>query len=120
MRRNIFLIGTVTVILFFVTCTKDVGKLPSSNNATPSACDTVTYTKHIKPIIDAHCISCHGTSPLPGAPMLTTYSQASNNAQRIKNTVVDGIPERMPQNGSPLLQAEQDLIVCWLNNGKKE
>lgn len=96
-----------------------MGKLPTPS-ITPAACDTITYTKHIKPIIETWCISCHGTTPSPGAPMLVTYEQVKNNAQKIKNTVFDSNPESMPQGGDPLEQDLKDLITCWLNNGNKE
>lgn len=111
--------GGLAATLFISGCTKDVGKLPVS--ALPqSACDSVTYTKHIKPILEASCLSCHGTSPQPGAPVLASYSDAKANAALIKSTTVDGTPVIMPQGSDPLPQAQKDLIVCWVSNGMKE
>ena len=85
-------------------------------------CDTVTYTKYIKPLIDTYCISCHGTSPNPGAPLLTTYAYVKTVADNgtLKKTTLDPspTPELMPVGGPPLSQAEKDLIQCWLINGK--
>jgi len=124
MNKNILsltlTIGLITT-LFIASCTKDEGKLPVTA-AAPSACDTITYTKHIKPIIENTCISCHGTPPNPGAPLLTTYTEVKNNSSKIRKTVLDAnpAPELMPQGGPPLPQAQKDLISCWLDNGMKE
>jgi hypothetical protein len=109
--------SVITALL--LGCVKDEGKLPVQV-ITVSACDTVTYNKHIKPIIDANCLICHGTTLPPGAPLLTNYAEVQVNGDKIKNTVFDSKPELMPQGGPPLPQAQKDLIMCWLNNGKKE
>jgi hypothetical protein len=108
-------------IIIISSCVKDVGKIPVTAVAV-SACDTITYTKHIKPIIDSSCISCHGPTPLPGAPLLTNYAEVSANADKIRATALDPnpVPELMPQGGPPLPQAKKDLIQCWLTNGKKQ
>ena len=90
-RLSLILTTGLLVTLFIVSCTKDVGKLPVTA-ATVSACDTITYTKHIKPIIDGTCISCHGTPPNPGAPLLTNYNEVKTNAAKIKATVLDANP----------------------------
>lgn len=124
MKKNILILtlgGGILIALFITSCTKDEGKLPVAVTAV-SACDTITYTKHIKPVIDNYCISCHGTPPNPGAPLLTNYTEVKANAAKIKATTLDAnpTPELMPQGGPPLSQADKNLISCWLNNGMKE
>jgi hypothetical protein len=108
--------------LLFSACVKDSAKLLTSQMPAVSACDTITYTKHIKPVFDASCISCHGSSPLPGAPMLTTYDQVKVYAANgeIKSYVIDGTPELMPQGGPALPADQKNLILCWLGNGMKQ
>lgn len=131
MKRNYLLVSIISGLCFVLavvaSCTKDEGKRPRASTTTTtttggvSACDTVTYTKHIKKILtDYNCISCHQVSLAGGAPPLDTYSQVSAVSAKIKATVFDAVPELMPQGGSPLPQAQKDLITCWLNNGKKE
>ncbi len=122
MKRNILILTLSiagVIALLITSCSKDEGKLPV---AAATGCDTVTYTKHIKPIIEATCISCHGTPPNPGAPLLTNYTQVKANSAKIKATVLDAnpSPELMPQGGPPLPQTQKALITCWLNNGMKE
>lgn len=122
MKRNLLLLvfsTTFITVLFFSGCTKDVGKLPP---APVSSCDTITYTKHIKPLIDNYCINCHGVPPNPGAPLLTTYDDVKNNSSKIQATVLNPnpTPELMPQGGPPLPEPEKALIRCWLSNGMKQ
>ena len=131
MSKKYVLLSLGSFVLFtaavFISCTKDEGKKPQSSLTTTtgatggtSPCDTITYTKHIKPILVAKCVDCHQGSVGAGAPPLDTYSQVSDVANKIKATVFDSSPELMPLGGPPLPQAEKDLITCWLNNGKKQ
>lgn len=123
MKKKIFTLAFFGILFttLFIACAKDQGKLPVTA-AAGSACDTITYTKHIKPLIDNTCLSCHGTQPNPGAPVLVTYAQVVANASKIKATTLDAnpVPELMPQGGPPLKQSDKDLISCWLGNGMKE
>lgn len=99
-------------------CTKDSGKAPEP---TVTTCDTITYTKHIKPIMDDYCVSCHGTPLSGGAPVyLDTYTsvKASGSNGSLKKETVDDAA--MPLGGPPLSQADQDLISCWVSNGMLE
>lgn len=108
-------------VLAFAACVKDSGRLITSQTTTTvSACDTITYTKHIKPIIDSSCISCHSSNPVPNAPPLTNYAEAKANGTLIKTTTVDGTPKPMPDGGDPLPAAKKQLIICWVTNGMKE
>lgn len=113
--------STALLVFFIVSCDKKVGKNPSvvaSPPPPPGACDTITYNKHIKPIMVASCEGCHGGS---GGVNLNTYTQvkAQGELGRLKARVIDGNPSYMPTGGS-LPQAQKDLIQCWLNNGYKE
>lgn len=112
---NIFTFITCTI--FISSCTKDVGLNPDLIIKEIGACDTVTFTKHIKPIIDNNCTSCH--SPLGGqSPDLTTYDllKSQVDAGRIKARVIDQNPSVMPQGGA-LPANEINLIKCWLDAG---
>lgn len=128
MNKHQFFIaaGLFVMLTAFITgCAKDQGKLPASTQTpapSPSACDTVTYNKHIKPIIDANCAlsGCHaGTT---SNPQLTSYALVKDRADagRIKARVIDANPSQMPPPPGALTAAQKQLITCWLDNGKKE
>jgi len=126
-KRKLITASSLFVSLFalLLSCDKKVGKLPTSTTPPPvvGACDTITYVKHIKPIIDASCISCHG-NPLSGGAtvFLTNYAEVKASADNgtLKADVVDGTGVSMPYGTAPLPQAQKDLVSCWINNGKKQ
>lgn len=122
-KNKLFFAGIFFVVLMaalVVGCTKDEGKVPVEA-APVSGCDTITYTKHIKPIIDASCAlsGCHaGTT---SNPLLTSYDLVKEKAERVKSRAVDANPSIMPPSPNTPLTAEQkQLVTCWLENGKKE
>jgi hypothetical protein len=133
MKKNKIIFGSLlfTIILIAVSCEKKVGKLPAENapattttttGGTVNMCDTITYTRHIKPIIDADCLHCHNNNFQQGLTNLSTYSLLKIKAEagRIKARVIDGKPSYMPQDKGKLPAAKLDLISCWLSNGMKE
>jgi predicted CXXCH cytochrome family protein len=104
-------------LIVFSSCTKDVGPNPDLILKTASACDSVTFAKHIMPIFTNSCVNCH--SPSGGTnPDLTTYDliKTQVDAGLIKARVIDQLPTPMPQ-GGPLPQTELDLVKCWLEAG---
>ncbi|MCE3228562.1 MAG: hypothetical protein K0S32_3113 [Bacteroidetes bacterium] len=129
MSKKFLIPASVTIffsILFMVSCDKKVAKLetPATAVVPPPAgfCDTISYNKHIGPIMQTKCAlgtGCHGS----GAPRtnLTSYASAKGIGEggSLKARVIDGSPSFMPQ-GSQLPQNEKDLIQCWINNGFKE
>src|ERR1044071_5265166 len=58
MNKRYALLSVLLTILFLSNCTKDKGMLPKA--AVINACDTITYSKHILPIMQGICYSCHG------------------------------------------------------------
>lgn len=110
--------------LFTVSCTNesldDLVEVPD-----PAETNLITYTEHIRPIIQNNCVKCHANPPLNGAPMsLTTYSDVKNAVQnrglldRIQR--LEGEPGAMPLGGPRLPQTLIDLIVEWNAEGLKE
>lgn len=117
-KFSLFLTSSIICIAILSRCTKDSGKVPVLQT---SGCDTITYTNHIKPIMEKYCLSCHGTPLAGGAPIfLDTYTsvKASGSNGSLKREAID--QASMPLGGPPLSQSNQDLISCWLNNGMKE
>lgn len=127
MTKNRFIsaviFSTVALAVLLTACDKKEGKLPEPEPVAKLSCDTITYTKHIKPIIDANCAlsGCHaGTT---SNPLLTSYDLVKDRADagRIKSRAIDASPSQMPPSPAAPLTAEQkELINCWLGNGTKQ
>lgn len=119
MKNNLLIAAGLMVLVIF-SCTNKKGKMvPSSSNPTSSgtnSCDTITYAKHIAPIMSSSCNSCHSA----GNPLgdLTNYSG-------VKLKVDDGsfkqkvlVDKTMPKSPvSPLSQKQLEMIQCWLDKG---
>jgi peroxiredoxin len=87
----------------------------------------ITYTKHIAPILQQHCIRCHRQGQV--APFaLTSFDEARSWSETIRETVDSG---RMPPwhanpqfghflNDSRLTSEEKRLIDEWAANGSPE
>ena len=65
---------------------------------------TITYTQHVKPIFDDHCVRCHGAAVqgaerngAPSSVNLDTYVSAAANAERAEARIISGT---MPPEGS--------------------
>lgn len=83
--------------------------------------ETITYTSHIKSIIDNNCISCHNNPPENGAPMsLLNYdnvTEAIENRDLIERISSNDLSEVMPFGGPRLPQNLIDLVILWQNEG---
>ncbi|WP_309642153.1 hypothetical protein [Flavobacterium sp.] len=78
----------------------------------------VTYTEHVRPIIQSNCIACHQDPPINGAPMpLTDYEKVKQAVltrpllDRISRT--QGAEGMMPNGGQRLPQYKIDIIAKW-------
>ena len=75
----------------------------------------LSYTKNIKRIIDANCLSCHGGNG-PGPDNYSTYAGMKAHLEEghfLEQVVID---KTMPQNVS-MPQAQRDSINCWIKAG---
>lgn len=83
----------------------------------------VTYEQHIKPIINANCLSCHGAGGVSSFRPLGTYTELKDAVQntdlldRIQRQ--NGEPGQMPQTGR-MPQDRIDLILQWNSEGLME
>jgi hypothetical protein len=84
------------------------------------ACDTITYTKHIKSIIDLNCAfaGCHVAGGV--SPTLTTYSEVSaiagaNGKLKLRVITLQTMPA-----SAPLSAPDIAKIQCWIDNGAKQ
>ena len=93
----------------------------------PEAAVPVTYTEHIAPIMNAHCVTCH--RPGQSAPFsLLSYNQVASRADMIGEVVLE---ERMPPwygvrkhgpfvNERKVSQAEKNQLLQWVAAEKPE
>jgi peroxiredoxin len=87
----------------------------------------ITYSEHIAPILNAHCVACH--RPGQTAPFaLQDYRHASARADMIREVVLE---ERMPPwygarkhgpfvNERTVTEAEKTLLLQWMAGGTPE
>lgn len=110
----------LSLVLVLSNCDKKVGKRPGTTPPPPVGfCDTITFAKHIKPIIDASCATpgCHVNGG-GGSGDFTVYANILSkvNAGSFKMRVFDSPQNPMPASGM-LPQKQLDLIKCWLDKG---
>lgn len=92
----------------------------------------VDYNADVKPILNKHCMSCHGGVKKAGGvsflfehellkpsksgkiPVVRGDAGASEMIRRIQS---DDPEERMPKNASPLSQDEVQVLKRWINEG---
>ncbi|MBL8821669.1 MAG: redoxin domain-containing protein [Planctomycetia bacterium] len=86
--------------------------------------EAITYTKHIAPLIQTHCQSCHRPGEV-GPFKLMKYKDAAAWADNIKEVVTDG---RMPpwhadpnvghfSNSRRLSDQEKKTLITWIDQG---
>lgn len=121
-KKNTLLTVTLfsSLLLLLSNCDKKIGKREAATTPPPVGfCDTITYAKHIKPIIDNNCATpgCH-VSGGSGNGDFTGYSGVLTkvNNGSFKNRVFDSPNNPMPASGM-LPQKQLDLIKCWLDKG---
>lgn len=95
---------------------------------TPSVQATVDYATQIKPLLQQHCVKCHGLSTQKGSLRLDTAAAAQKGGKRgpalpeLLVQVVSGthaeIPQ-MPYKRGPLDSAQIALIKQWVTEGAK-
>lgn len=120
MKNSVFLL----VLLFFVFfgCENSsesdlIEQLPLTEN--------ITYTEHIKPIIDANCVACHSNPAINGASSpMANYDQVKTTFQNTdaldRMNRQPGESGFMPLGGTRLPQTSIDLVEQWMNEGYLE
>lgn len=138
MKRISFIYIAVICLLMFVLflpgCTKDSGKTPAPQVPTASPvppittqtatitdpCDTVTYTRTIRPIFVKVCLRCHGDVNPSAGFSLNSYALLKVKADngRLAARVIRGEGGFMPQ-GRAMSADTLSLINCWIKNNTK-
>ena len=94
--------------------------------------EAVSYYKHIRPILQAHCQGCHQPAKQSGEYVMTDFARLVAGGESGTAAIVPGQLEEsylielitpvdgeamMPKEKSPLSQAEIDLIRRWISQG---
>lgn len=96
---------------------------PPTNPTDPTTPTTITYTKNVKSIIDANCISCHQNGRSAAFKPLTTYAEvkaAVENAGLLNRIQLQNGQQGIMPQGGRMSQTNIDLIVKWNTDGLKE
>jgi uncharacterized membrane protein len=106
--------------LFCLGCDDKADPVGDQSDGLP---DVVTYTQHVKPLLDASCIQCHATfrqgADRNGAPTginFDTYSVARASADGGSMSIQAGT---MPPAGG-LSQYDRSLFAKWVEQGTQE
>jgi peroxiredoxin len=92
--------------------------------AQPKDTGTVTFTKHVAPILQNRCQECHRPGQIGPMPLLS-YRQAASWSETIKEVIEEG---RMPpwhadpkighfSNDRRLSKEEKDTLLTWIAQG---
>lgn len=99
------------------TSNKDEPVVPQNDGKNGSNQEIqVTYTSHVKNIIDNNCVSCHSSGGTGQPPFLTNYNEVFTKRVRIDDRAIKNIPSAMPP-GNPLTQDLKDTLQLWINQG---
>lgn len=86
-----------------------------------------TYTKNVKPIMDAKCVNCHSQGGQGNYPDLDTYqnvvdAQNGNNSSKLLCSIQAGActSDRMPKSDAPLSNGSITTIANWIANNYPE
>ena len=99
----------ITVILFFISCSKD-----KTNSCTINP----TYDVEISSIMSSYCIACHQSNNSSGGVSLEDENLVE---QHINQIILEIEAQSMPPYGMPVpTDLERDSIIvilnCWLEN----
>ncbi|MCK5124877.1 MAG: hypothetical protein KAR42_01335 [candidate division Zixibacteria bacterium] len=89
-----------------------------THNAVPGSSGLVSYTSHIKNIIDANCLSCHGDPPGPSTTyMMTTHAEIRANDVAIPADTNSTLVLKLNPGGNMrtyVSDVQADSIINWV------
>jgi hypothetical protein len=96
--------------------------------------DQIDYSAQVKPILNKHCISCHGGVKQSGGFSLLFEAEAkgatdsgapaiipghANQSEMLRRLTSDDPEERMPYEKDPLSKEEIKILKQWIEEGAK-
>jgi hypothetical protein len=129
MTKRVRFIGLVFWVLWLGGCGEKYDQPILEPLLTCASGDSITYTNHIKTILDGRCISCHSTT-LSGADRMGATESYDYDTFAAATASVGGedVPQRantraqegtMPPTGS-LPSAELNCLQLWIDQGTQE
>lgn len=119
--KNIKLIIAAVVLVgvtFFISCDSRTQQDLEGIVTNP------TYTKNVKPIMDAKCVNCHSQTGQGNWPDLDTYdavksAQDGSNDNKLLCSIQSNTctSDRMPKSDAPLSNGSITTIANWIANG---
>jgi len=120
-KQKILLVGMM--LIFFSACYYDK-KDQVYPQVIVTSCDTtnVTYSTTVTSILNANCISCHGSNAnsLGGGIVLNTYATLKpyvTNGNLVNSILQNGKVPSMPLNMPKIDACSINKIVAWVNKG---
>ena len=111
-RGDLFTLNRIVILCLFFFMSSCISKVDLCS------VNEISYTKHIKPLINGKCISCHNNNFAYGNLNLQDYNVLNNpkvNKQIIEVINLElGDPNLMPPN-RPLDECQIKLLENWLN-----
>jgi len=121
--------GASYLVEYLPAPVKHLLRLGDSAQAAPGS----FYAKHIHPILDSNCVSCHGPASTKGGLRLDSYSQlmrggkdgavvvagnAGNSLLLHRVTLAPSDKQFMPAEGKPPLKPEEIAwLTAWIQQG---
>lgn len=123
--RNMIKLGVIAFMcLAVVNACKSKKRTEKSAEVKPkSACASmvVTYTSHVKGIIDQRCAGgCHSAKNHAGGIDLSTYETVKEEAvkARFMGAINHDMPfSPMPKKGAKLTDSTIMILNCWIEQG---
>lgn len=91
----------------------------------------VDFVKQVAPVLEKHCVECHGAEKKKGKLRLDTRAEAFKGEEVIvagkaadselyKRVILPaGDDDIMPNEGDPLSKEQQEILRAWINEGAK-
>lgn len=124
MNKTISMLCLMFGLIVFFSCgssDEDGNKYVTNANCTSVPAEN-TYTKTIKPVLDASCAfaGCHDSQTKAEGVILDTYAGAkatfAASAKGLCSINHDGCADNMPQGSAKLSQDVLNLFACWVKN----
>jgi hypothetical protein len=116
------LIVCLGLLVGIYSCTKENAQTLALNANLQKLCDldSARYTEHIRPILDANCMSCHNDSDAQGGITLGAWADVNflaTDGVLIHSIKHDGAAIPMPKDSPQLPECEIHAIELWTTQG---
>lgn len=124
-----FSVPTFAILVSLLTLVESV-----ENRVFAQSAKTVNFSREVQPLLARRCFACHGPDKAEGGLRLNSAEALEATLDSGLKAVVAGKPDesellkriasteegvRMPPEGKPLTDAEQDLLKRWIEEGGK-